>query len=141
MRKLQERLAETEAQMTKILAAMQMVQSRVGEATTEQTKKAEQAKQSSEQTKEDNSSNNQGTENKKDKGEKVKKKIGLKMKFSNACCCKTIEVVFRSLQRLSCLFCIQLFFPNHNRLVWHLLAVLLFCFKLIECCRGVIELY
>lgn len=31
MRKLQQRLAETEAQMTKILAAMQMVQSRAGD--------------------------------------------------------------------------------------------------------------
>lgn len=57
MRKLQERLAETEAQMSKILAAMQMVQSRVADMPDPEPSHASQDTVSKQ-----DSSNNQGRE-------------------------------------------------------------------------------
>jgi len=64
MRKLQQKLAETEAQMTKILSAMQMVQSKVGE--TAQQPAASQKLE----TQSNNESNNHTVEEKSQK-EKV----------------------------------------------------------------------
>lgn len=66
MRKLQERLAETEAQMSKILTAMKMVQSRVADMPDPEPSHANQDTGSKQ-----DSSNNQGRES-GDSEEKVR---------------------------------------------------------------------
>ena len=78
MRLLQQRLAETEAQMTKILQAMQSVQARVGvEQNKTEKEQSGETTQQAEETSQQDTSNNQGGVTETDDAEKKDEEPGV----------------------------------------------------------------